>query len=482
MADPYSIPGWLAAENQLPGADDWRINEEAVDPLADESQAWIEGYAGTTSAQRGESVQLFVDTPSDTFRVQAFRMGWYDGAQARLVQEWLDVKGGRQFGGVYERATGTAEAPWAPSLTFEITEQWPPGAYLLKLEGAAGGAHFVPLTIRHEAAAADLLFMSAVTTWQAYNPWGGCSLYQCFGRNETRADIVSFDRPYAYNYGQGAADFTTHELPLLSLIERLGIDTNYITNVDLHREPQLASSRNALISTGHDEYYSSSMRTALLDALAAGSNLAFFGANAIYRNIRFEPGFDGDSDRRIANYRRASDPGAGDDPQLVTVDWRDAPLSANEAEIVGIQYGCANARADMVLTNTDNWVYEGSNAVDGQVLPRLVGIEFDELAGRSKTAENLEVLAASPLICGHRTYQHVIAYRTLPNNAGVFAAGTIDWNCGIDGSCPGIDRFDVVGVVTSNVLRVFAEGPAGLEHPSIGNSDQYRRPVHERVG
>ncbi len=43
----------------------------------------------------------------------------------------------------------------------------------------------------------------------------------------------------------------------------------------------------AVISLGHDEYYSQAMRSALLTARNAGTNLAFLGANAIYRHIRF---------------------------------------------------------------------------------------------------------------------------------------------------------------------------------------------------
>ncbi|MBI4883614.1 MAG: hypothetical protein HY826_06105 [Actinobacteria bacterium] len=481
VIDPYSIPGWVAAENLLAGTTDWRIIDGPESPQRDTPLAWIEGYADTTSAHQGQTVTLFVETPAETFRAQAFRMGWYGGAQARLIWESPSVTGGLQGGYSYQSATGMAEGLWAPSLTFDITGEWPPGAYLLKLVSSGGGAHYVPLTIRHDAAAADLLFMSAVTTWQAYNPWGGCTLYQCFGRSEERADIVSFDRPYAYSYGQGAADFTTHEVPLVSFIEELGLDVAYITNIDLHREPLLASSRKTLISSGHDEYYSAAMRAALVDALAVGSNMAFFGANAIYRNIRLEPSDSGTTDRRVANYRRASDPGASDDPQTVTVDWYKEPLNRNEAEIVGIEYGCANVHADMQLVNTGNWVYEGTGATDGQILVDLVGVEFDELAGKRHTAENLEILAASPLVCGHVTYQQVTAYRSTPAGGGVFAAGTINWGCGLDGSCPGIERMEVVRGVTANVLRAFAAGPAGAAHPSVGNVAHYRRLTHQQV-
>lgn len=476
--DPYSRPGWVAAENQRPGTSDWRIVGPA-DPVHDLPGGWIEGYADTTSAQFGQVVTLFVDTPAEQFVVSAYRMGWYDGDRGRLVWRSDVVPGGRQPAATYDGGTGMAEAPWRPSLQFTVTVDWPPGAYLLKLESSGLGAHYVPLTVRDDAAYGPLLFMSAVTTWQAYNPWGGCTLYECFEpRTKFRAEVVSFDRPYAWSYAQGAADFPTHELPLIAFIEEQGYDTAYITNIDLHREPSLASSRATLVSPGHDEYYSWTMRDALVQALDGGTNLAFFGANAVYRNIRLEPGAGGGGERRLVNYRRA-DPGAGGDPHRVTVNFREPPLRLPEAQIVGVQYGCAEVRSDLRLVNTGSWFFEGTGAFDGMRIDNLVGVEFDELAPGSQTPPGLEVLAASPLECRLLTYQQATAYHTRASGAGVFAAGTIDWGCGLDGTCAGIPRSDVVRGVTANVLRVFAAGPAGLTHPSRGNAGRYRIPVHE---
>ena len=84
------------------------------------------------------------------------------------------------------------------------------------------------------------------------------------------------------------------------------------------------------------------------------------------------------------------------------------------------------------------------------------------------------MLASSPLRCRSTGYRQVTAYHTTPGGSGVFAAGTINWSCGLDGTCPGIDRMEVVRGVTANVLRAFAAGPAGVEHPSTGNAARYR--------
>jgi hypothetical protein len=466
----------VARENARPGTDGWRIADDDTDPYASNPDGWIEGYADATSVTAGESVSLFVDTPAASFHVRAFRMGWYGGTRARLVWESAAIAGGRQPSLLIDPATGLVEAPWNVSTTIEITEAFPPGAYLFELETDAGGAHYVPLTIRNDDVAATLLLMSAVTTWQAYNPWGGCSLYDCYGNlDRDRADIVSFDRPYSPLYGHGAADFLTHELPLVAFLEEQGYDIDYVTNVDVDRDPALTTTRAAVISTGHDEYYSTPMRDAIDASVAAGVNVAFFGANAMYRHIRLEPGMTGAPERRMVNYRSTDDPGAVADPMQATVDWRDEPLSRPEAALIGIQYGCARVRADMVLTNTSNWVYEGTGAVDGQRVERLVGVEFDTFARLSVTPPSLEVLAASPVLCRGSWYEHVMAYHSTETGAGVFATGTIDWICGLDGTCAeDVPQSDVVRGVTANVIRVFSAGPAGLTHPSVPNAVDYR--------
>ena len=79
-------------------------------------------------------------------------------------------------------ATHTYEARWDPSTTFVISEEWPVGSYLLKLVASTGQQRWVPLTVRDDASTATYVIENAVTTWQAYNRWGGCSLYLLPGR------------------------------------------------------------------------------------------------------------------------------------------------------------------------------------------------------------------------------------------------------------------------------------------------------------
>ena len=134
---------------------------------------------------------------------------------------------------VVDPVTHMAEAHWPVSLRVPITSEWPPGTYLLKLVSAIGAESYVPLTIRDDGSTADLVAIDAVTTWQAYNDWGACSLYECLMDEDTpRSTVVSFDRPIFGFFGHGAADYLDHELPLISLAEERGLDITYITDID----------------------------------------------------------------------------------------------------------------------------------------------------------------------------------------------------------------------------------------------------------
>src|SRR5207302_31796 len=137
--------------------------------------------------------------------------------------------------------------------------------YLLKLVAASGQEQYVPLTVRDDTSRAAFVVQNSVTTWQAYNTWGGYSLYQgSQGDFDQRARVVSFDRPYGI--GDGSGDFLGNELPLVSLMESLGLDVTYWTDVDLHERANLLVNHKALLTLGHDEYWSRAMRDGAMAA------------------------------------------------------------------------------------------------------------------------------------------------------------------------------------------------------------------------
>lgn len=488
VADEVTRSGWVARENALPGTDAWRITSTTRPSRRGREVGAIEGYADRVSAVPGDTVTLYVATAAESWWAEVYRMGWYGGLQGRLVWSSDPQPAAWQSPPVSDPGTRMVRARWAPRLTFDVGDDWPSGAYLVKLSTSAGTASYVPITIRRDDANANLLFVAAVTTWQAYNPWGGRSLYEDFetGRERDRSKVVSFDRPYALAYQWGSADFLTHELPLLSLIEEMGLDVAYATSIDLHAaslDPvateALLHGRTAVLSPGHDEYYSRGMRRSLEQARTRGINLAFFGANAVYRHVRLEPDDEGLQFRQMANYREASrDPLADGNPALATVQWRNPPLVNPENSLVGVQYFAAGVEEPMVIVDPDAWCFAGVDLGGSRYLRDLVLVEADGLGPKDSEPASLQVLASSPVTYRGASYRHAMTYYSTSRGAGVFATGTIGWVLALDGARWGDPRVtSVVRGVTANVVRAFATGPAGLVHPSVPNAARYRTSV-----
>jgi hypothetical protein len=452
-----------AVENGAPGTRHWRITHLG-------SSGAIEGFADRVSVLPGQSFRLYVSTTSASFRVQAFRMGWYGGAKARQVWASGRMAGRLQRPARVSPATRMVTAPWRPSLTVS-TAGWPPGAYLLRLDAAGGAQRYVPVTVRSPSTAGKVVLVLGVTTWQAYNLWGGYDLYDGPQGFSDRAYQVTFDRPYA---GDGALTFLAFDEAPIALAERTaGVPLAYETDTDLAAHPGLLNGARAVISLGHDEYYSASMRRALLAARNAGTNLAFLGANAMYRHIRLASSPLG-PDRTVICYKVASqDPMYGKDNAATTQNWRDPPDPRPESVMTGVFYECNPVSAPYVVFDPKSWIFAGTHVRKGTSFPGLAGPEYDRVNPAVPFPRPLEVLAHSPLACNGMSTYSDSAYYTAASGAGVFAAGTMRWVCAmrVPHCGHGVSRAAraFVDRATQNLLRAFAAGPAGRAHPAQAN-------------
>ena len=126
----------------------------------------------------------------------------------------------------------------------------------------------------------------------------------------------------------GAGQFLQFELGAVRVAEQAGIPLGYATDVDLHADPSLLDGARGMVTLGHDEYWSTTMRTAATVARDQGVNLAFLGGNEVYRHIRFEATPLGPNRLEI-NYKSFDeDPASKTDPLEATQDWRLPPEPA----------------------------------------------------------------------------------------------------------------------------------------------------------
>src|SRR3954469_16323092 len=441
-----ALAATVAAENRRPGSADWEISRPAL-------HQEIEGYASRTSVNGGEPIDLFVSTNAPRYTIDVFRMGWYAGAGARRLAGPIERQGVAQEPVYPDAISGLVECAWRDPYRLETRDAggaWPSGIYLARLtaqeSNAPGAQSYVVFVVRDDERGAALLFQSSVTTFAAYNNWGGKSLYG-FNSNNAPARIVSFDRPYAGNpYGvrlDGAGDFLRRwEYNAVRFLEREGYDVSYTTDVDTHQRPIAGSAsppHRVFLSVGHDEYWSSAMRAHVEAARDAGVHVAFLGANVCFWQIRFEPNARGEADRRIVGYKEAAgnlDPLALDrrpqNDHLITGRWRDRPVARLEERLVGVMYAADPVDADIIVDRADHWAFAGTGLHNGDALRGLLGYEVDAMSGAGPRA--IVRLAPSPFVdAGARgaiRYADMTMYQA-ESGAWVFAAGSMQWSWGL---------------------------------------------------
>jgi len=464
-ASPIHSPsvGTTGAENALPGTTAWRLRNPGPEHA-------IEGYADRVSVLPGESFRLFVSTTAAGFEAVAYRMGWYGGRRGREVWRSPHLTGYRQGAATISSPLNTVTADWRPSLVVTTTG-WPEGDYLIKLTSDQGFERYVPLTVRSATTVGTVVLLNSVATWQAYNTWGGYDLYTGPTGFSDRSRAVSFDRPYDR---AGIDRFVSYELPAIVTAERLGLRLAYITDTDLTSQAEILGGASALITLGHSEYWSRAMRLAVTSARDSGTNLAFLGANAINRHVRFAPTQLG-PDRLVICYKSANeDPAARTKPADSTQDWRLPPDPRPESALVGVLYDCFPVNEPFVVTDPGNWVFAGTYVRKGTRFPGLVGPEADRLDLHMPTPRPIEVLSNVSFFCAGRWTRSNAAYYTVGSGAGVFSTGTMRWVPAL-GHTRQVSRgaWRFVQEVTTTVLRAFAIGPCGVLHPARDNATSY---------
>ena len=472
----------VAAENAKPGTRAWAVDDGRLG-----AQDAIEGYTDLASVAPGQSFRLYVSTTAPSFTVAAYRIGYYGGADGHLVWQSPQTRGVHQTAQSIDAATHTVECDWQPSLTVG-TSGWVPGEYLLRLDSSAGDERLVPLIVHSTSTAGRVVILAGITTWEAYNTWGGFSLYQgSDGSYAARARAVSFDRPYLDpDEPSGDGLFFPFDQALVSFAEQHGLPVAYESDLELETSPQLFRGARAIVSDGHDEYYSQTMRDTLQNARdQQGTNLAFLGANAIFRHIRWGSTQLG-ADRLVICYKDATeDPLAASDPGQTTQDWRYAPDPRPENALTGSLYQCNPVDAAYVVYDPDNWIFAGTGVTQGTSFPGLVGPEYDRVVDIATTPHPLEVLSHSPLTCqGTGSYQES-SYYTAASGAGVFDAATMRWECALGSQCSahfGPAARDFVRQATLTLLTAFAAGPAGRLHPAVDNTAADHAPLGEGLG
>src|SRR6185503_6637871 len=272
-------------------------------------------------------------TDATAYQIAIYRMGYYGGLGARRITTIAPSAALPQVqpACLTETASGLVDCGnWAESASWTVPATATSGVYFAKLiRTSNGGASHIFFVVRDDASTADLLFQTSDSTWQAYNRYGGNSLYTGGpGTSPNRAYKVSYNRPLTTRGTTPTNAVFNAEYPMVRWLESNGFDVSYISGIDTDRSGATilnATKHKAFLSVGHDEYWSGTQRANVEAARSAGLSLAFFSGNEVFWKTRWEASIDGSATafRTLVSYKETHANADIDPTSAWTGTWRD---------------------------------------------------------------------------------------------------------------------------------------------------------------
>ena len=436
----------------------------------------IQGFATDISVNKGSDVHFKIDVnPAGSIRLDIYRMGYYQGLGARKVDSIAVPSAVPQPACTPDPASGLVDCGnWFESASWSVPANATSGIYFAKVVriGASPGMSHIFFVVRDDSGGSEILFQTSDQTWQAYNRYGGNSLYTGQpGTNPGRAYKVSYNRPFTTRAYAPEDWVFNAEYPMVRWLEANGYNVSYFTGVDADRFGAAPLGQGGIrdhkvyLSVGHDEYWSGNQRTNVEAARDAGVHLAFFSGNEIFWKTRFEDSAAGSpaAYRTLVSYKETHANAKIDPlPNAWTGTWRDPRFSPPadggrpENSLSGTIFmvndgGHSDAAITVSSAFSQMWLWKNTaveTLAPGQSLPLAngtLGYEWDEdldngarpaglIRLSSTTLSSVPVLAdyGSTYVPGSATH-NLTLYRR-PGGALVFGAGTVQWSWGLDGT------------------------------------------------
>jgi hypothetical protein len=395
----------------------------------------VEGYPDRLSYAPGEPVHLHVSCRSARFGVVVERWG----------SERVEVWRADDVAGVEHPTPSDADANgcgWPAGLAIP-TDGWDTGFHLVTFtaldapaDRAVSHAGFVVRAPDDRARQGRALLVLATNTWNAYNSWGGCSLYtggtqvsfrRPFGRGllwrepaerddrkarpvrwgeEPDAEGAIYQR-YRFAHGYpgfvGSAGWFTFERRFVEWAEAAGFALDYAVSTDLDDQPGLLEGYDLVLGVGHDEYWSAPQRTAVEDHVRRGGNLASFSGNTCFWQVRIEQAGDTmvchkytahETDPVVVEGRAEAMTGMWCDPLVGRPEW--LLLGAGSAWGMYHRFGQATPRGAGAFTvyRYDHWLFEGTGLRYGDLLGARDGVVGYETVGCRLTFDDYQLPVA----------------------------------------------------------------------------------------
>jgi len=457
----------IEAENCLTGTPQstWDIGTPPSSGTGDSS---IQGFGDNISVNVGGTINFKVNTNASAYRLDIYRMGYYQGNGARLV---TTIQPSAKLPQSQPNCLTNASlglydcGNWAVSASWTVPTTAVSGIYFARLVRTdTNGASHIFFIVRNDASHSDILFQATDSSWQAYNDYGGQNFYGCGGWDlSCRSFKNSYNRPFhTRDFEQESVTWVFgNEYPMVRWLEANAYDVTYFTDTDTDRYGSLLLNHKLWMSNGHDEYWSGNQRANVEAARNAGVHLAFFSGNTMFWKTRWENSTDGTNTpyRTLVCYKET----AGDvtdplDPPTWTGTWRDPTKSPpadggrpenaikgnlfrmNGGQASTMQVPAADGKMRFWRNTTVATATGTTNLATGSV-----GAEFDDDEDNGFRPAGLFELTATSVTDGSNflldygvTYgsgtaiNKAVMYKYAPSGAIVFSTGTYRWSWGLD--------------------------------------------------
>jgi Domain of unknown function (DUF4082)/Fibronectin type III domain/Bacterial Ig domain len=467
-----SEPNPIVCENALPGdpPSDWEVRG-AGDPT-------IQGFATSMSVNVGQTVNFKIKTSAPSYHIDILRMGYYGGNGARLIASGVKLTvepPQNQPECLTNSSTGLIDCGnWGVSASWTVPSNAVSGVYIAHLvRNDTGGDSQIPFVVRNDASHSEVLLQTSDATWEAYNAYGGNSLYTCTvacppgtPKAYKAAYAVSYNRPFdgALSTDSGASYLYYAEYQMIRWLEKNGYNVSYTSESEVDQNGPLLKNHKLFVSSGHDEYWSAGQRANALAAREAGVNLAFFSGNELFWKTRWGPSTEGSNTpyRTLTSYKEThfEAPVDPQDPPTWTGTWRDPrfspPADGGQPEnaLSGQQFEVNSGTSDITVPSKYSKLRLWRNTAvaglePGQTLTLApgtgtLGYEWDEdvdngfrPAGEfdlsSTTVSGVQAFTDyGSTLSSNSTATHNLTMYRAPSGALVFGAGTVQWSWGLD--------------------------------------------------
>ena len=444
---------------------------------------FVEGYAGRPSYTPGEDLTLHVSSSASSFAVEITRIG------ATRTTTWSSNSVTGHEYPVPSNASSHG-CRWPAALSLKLPTTWQSGYYHVTLRARDGGAPFIQRNSRTAEGSCFFVLRAAepgknsktllqlsTHTYNAYNSWGGFSLYGFNGRAGNQGHRVSYERPPASQFG-------TWEQPFIEWAERNGIVFEYAANGDLESHPELLRAYRLVLSVGHDEYWSAPMRDSLEQFIGAGGNVAFFSGNTCCWQVRAE-----DNGQALTCWKQnaLSDPifGARQGNATLSTLWSHHLVKRPENQLTGVGFlwgGYHRSHGQLMdgsgaftVHRPEHWLFEGTGLKRGDAFggkDTIVGYECDGCqlvwkdglpipTYRDGTPESFTILCSAPAQWHPDDCQWYDEWENgrkgnavlgvYSRGGTVFTCGSTDWSHGLRGGDPVVER------ITRNILNKLSQ-------------------------